>query len=118
MLRHQNASQFLIRMTIALMATAILVTDVSAQQADESSSEKVGEPTSKAPATSESTEEASPKADTTSPETQAADAATTPDEPPKVKLPPPPPKTGPKVPVAFSFYLNLRSESIEKIEYL
>lgn len=104
MLRHQNASQFLIRMTIALVATAILVTDVSAQQANESSSEKSGEPANQAPATSESTEKSSPKADTTASEPQAADAAATPDEPPKVKLPPPPPKTGPKVPFELQKY--------------
>jgi hypothetical protein len=103
MLRHQYASQFLIRMTVALIATLLFVTGLSAQQADESSSEKAGEPPSKASATTTSTENVSSKAETTTPETQTT-APAAPDEPAPIKLPPPPPKTGPKVPFELQKY--------------
>ena len=104
MSRHQNASHFLLRMTVALIAAAFLITDVSAQQADESSNEKAGEAVNAVAATSEPTKKPSSIADTPTQETQTADATATPDEPPQVKLPPPPPKTGPKVPFELQKY--------------
>jgi len=104
MLRHQNVSRFLLRMTVTVMATVFLITDVSSQQADESSSEKAGEAVKEATATSEPTKKASSIADTPTQETQAADATATSDEPPQVKLPPPPPNTGPKIPFELQKY--------------
>ena len=93
MLHHQNTLQTLIRTTVVLIATVLLVADLSAQQAVESSSGKSAEPTNKATATTTTTGNASPEA-----------AATAPDEPPPVKLPPPPPSTGPKVPFELQKY--------------
>ena len=104
MLLHQNASHFLLRMTVALLATAFLIRDVSSQEADESSSEKAGDAVNKVTATAASTKQSSSIADTPTQETQAADATATPDEPPQVKLPPPPPKTGPKIPFELQKY--------------
>ena len=96
MFRPINNSPFLIRLAIALLATATVAGISFAQQAEPAKKQTAD--SSKAPAETESNSKEVPVAEKTE-----ADKAK-PEEPPQIKLPPPPPKTGPKVPFELQLY--------------
>lgn len=105
MLRQINNSPLLIRLAIVLLATATVAGISFAQQAE--STKKKAADSSNAPSETKPAGEDAPKANSseTTPEKSESEADTAkPEEPAKIKLPPPPPKTGPKVPFELQFY--------------
>jgi hypothetical protein len=106
MLRHHNASRFLIRLAVAFLVTVAVAENSSAQQ-PEQPSEKATEASGKStePAKASAGNEPKTESSTATPESDGTTTeAVTTDEPPPVKLPPPPPKTGPKIPFEMQRY--------------
>lgn len=106
MLRNHISSSFLIRLAVALFATAAVAGISFAQQADQPT-EKAANADGDASKASEviSPSESKPEAATTTADSSAEeDAAPKVEDPPPVKLPPPPPKTGPKIPFEMQKY--------------
>ncbi|MGZ0170078.1 MAG: hypothetical protein ACKVHE_11020 [Planctomycetales bacterium] len=105
MLRPHLTSSFLIRLAVALLATATVAGISFAQQAEQPT-EKAADADSDSPKSTEAgaveskTEATNTAADSPAAEGEEPKA----EEPPAVKLPPPPPKTGPKVPFELQKY--------------
>jgi hypothetical protein len=106
MLRPLTTSSFLIRLAVALLATATVAGISFAQQAEQPTG-KAADAGSDSPKSIEAgaqdeskTETSTTTADSPTAEGEVSKA----EEPPPVKLPPPPPKTGPKVPFELQKY--------------
>lgn len=106
MLRHHNPSKFLIRLAIALLATATVAGISFAQQTEQPTKQAASASSDSAGSTKASAQNNSkPEAASTTSESSVANSEEPKAEvPPPVKLPPPPPKTGPKVPFELQKY--------------